>query len=48
MREWLLLMQDLSREQIERWRCILGDEVLGTDMKKHFSILTTFLVSHNC
>jgi len=26
----------------------LANEVLGTDMKKHFSILTTFLVSHNC
>ena len=38
-------MQNLSREQTELWRCTLTDEVLGTDMKKHFSILTTFLVS---
>ena len=40
-------MQKLPREQTEQWRCVLGDEVLGTDMKKHFSILTTFLVSCN-
>ena len=38
-------MQKLPREQLEQWRCVVGDEVLGTDMKKHFSILTTFLVS---
>ncbi|DBA85497.1 TPA: hypothetical protein ACH3X2_000442 [Trebouxia sp. C0005] len=41
-------LSDLSREQIEPWRCVVGSEVLGTDMKKHFSILTTFLAATKC
>ena len=40
--------QGLSREQTEQWRCTITEEVLGTDMKKHFVILTTFLVRPAC
>lgn len=39
---------NLTREQTELWRCTLADEVLGTDMKKHFSILTMFLAATKC
>ncbi|KAL0020928.1 hypothetical protein WJX77_011898 [Trebouxia sp. C0004] len=40
--------EDLSPEQTEQWRRVLGDKVLGTDMKKQFSILTTFLAATKC
>jgi len=40
-------LQDVSQEDRMALRTIAIDQVLGTDMKKHFSVLSRFQVSHS-
>ena len=41
---WQLLMQDFHTETQTLFRPVVINQVLGTDMKKHFDILSRFQV----